>query len=44
MFDRFLLLGTFEAIDDNGAVVGITPINSVRRGQLPLQQTLISFP
>jgi murein DD-endopeptidase MepM/ murein hydrolase activator NlpD len=44
VFDKFVLVATFDELDDSGAVIGITPITSPRRGELPLQQTLIRFP
>jgi hypothetical protein len=44
VFDRFTLVGTFEDFDDNGALKGLTTVNSARRGELPLQQTLFVFP
>src|SRR5262249_33950974 len=44
VFDRFVLVGTFEGLDATGALTGVILINSARRGELPLQQTLIRFP
>jgi len=43
VFESFVLVGTFDEEED-GAITGIIPVNSVRRGELPLQQTLIRFP
>ena len=44
VFDSFVLVGTFDDLDADGAITGIIPVNSGRRGELPLQQTLIRFP
>jgi len=44
VFDSFVLIGTFDGLDADGAITGIIPVNSRRHGELPLQQTLIRFP
>jgi len=44
VLDSFVLVGTFDALAEDGTVAGITPIESARRLELPLQQTLIRLP
>jgi hypothetical protein len=44
VLDRFVLVGSFESVAADGSLAGVSIVDAVRRGELPLQQSLIRFP